>query len=163
MRFTVAAILAVASVAVAQSSTICAQDIVDACTDQFDREIKKCGGNEYMCLCDTYSKKLTCYDNCMGSDDRPPVQNQVTQFCLAAAPLSSASIASAKSAMSKASAAAATATTSTAPTATDASATSTQTTAEASGFNSQNTGAAMAVQIPMGGAFAVALGLAGML
>ncbi|KAF1970534.1 hypothetical protein BU23DRAFT_556747 [Bimuria novae-zelandiae CBS 107.79] len=174
MRFTIAVVLAAASVAVAQSSTgaapaaptsnqICAQNIVDACVDQYDRQVEKCGGNDYICLCDGYTNKLTCYNNCMGSEDRPPVQNQVTQFCLAAAPLSSASIASAKSAMSRASAAAATAATSSAAetTATDASAT--PTVASASGFGSENTGAAVAMQVPMGGAVAVLLGLAGLL
>lgn len=39
-----------------------------------------------MCLCDNYTNKLTCYNNCMSSQDRAPVQNQVTQFCLAAEP-----------------------------------------------------------------------------
>jgi hypothetical protein len=29
---------------------------------------------------------LICYNNCPSSDERPPVQNQVTQYCNAAAP-----------------------------------------------------------------------------
>lgn len=63
--------------------------------------------------------------------------------------------------MSKASAAAATATTATSAKATG-DATASETVASASGFNSENTGAASAVTLPVGGAFAVLLGLAGL-
>lgn len=37
-------------------------------------------------MCDVYTNVLTCYNNCPKSNERPPVQNQVTQFCQAADP-----------------------------------------------------------------------------
>lgn len=62
--------------------------IVDACVEGYQARITGCqkGGNDYICLCDVYRDVLTCYNNCPDSSDKPPVQNQVTQFCLAAEP-----------------------------------------------------------------------------
>jgi hypothetical protein len=96
MRFAAAIILASASLAVAQTTTAAspqptssdcdAQNIVDACRAGIQTQIDKCDGNDWMCLCDNYTNLLTCYNNCPDSNEKPPVQNQVTQFCNAAAP-----------------------------------------------------------------------------
>ena len=86
-----------AGLAAAQSSTtsaaasvytsdVCAQNIVDACVDGYKPQIDACKANDWICLCDNYTVLLTCYNNCPGSQDKPPVQNQVTQYCDAAAP-----------------------------------------------------------------------------
>lgn len=60
--------------------------IVDACRTGIESEIDKCKANDWICLCDNYTNLLTCYNNCPDSLDRSPVQNQVTSYCLAAAP-----------------------------------------------------------------------------
>lgn len=97
MRFAAAALILVsASVAVAQTTSAAApqptsseceaQNIVDACREGIQKQIDGCEGNDFICLCDNYTNLLTCYNNCPNSNERPPVQNQVTQFCLAAAP-----------------------------------------------------------------------------
>ncbi|KAL5382304.1 hypothetical protein DPSP01_006701 [Paraphaeosphaeria sporulosa] len=170
MRFTAALLVAGASAAAAATTSaaastptdfsICAQNIVDACVEQYDKQVDACGGNDYICLCDNYTNKLTCYNNCMGSEDRPPVQNQVTQFCLAAEPQRSASSASLASVWKTAG------TPSPAPTTSSASATgsseATQTSAD--GFSTQKTGAAVPVEIPaFGGVVAAVFGLVGLL
>ncbi|KAF2437295.1 hypothetical protein P171DRAFT_184549 [Karstenula rhodostoma CBS 690.94] len=169
MRFTAALLVAGASAAAAAAASkptdtgICAQNIVDACVEQYDKQIDACGGNDYICQCENYTNKLTCYNNCMGSADRPPVQNQVTQFCLAAEPQRSASSASLASVWKTAG------TPSPAPTTKSASATATgagettPTVESATGFGSQNTGAAVPVEIPVGGVLAVVFGLVGLL
>ncbi|KAJ4292392.1 hypothetical protein N0V90_009054 [Kalmusia sp. IMI 367209] len=176
MHFTATLVLAAASIAAAQTTSaaaavptdtgICAQEsvkltpinsIVDACVTQYDKQIKTCEGNDWICLCDNYTNKLTCYNNCMGSDERPPVQNQVTQFCNAAAPLKSSSLAAAKTESRSVSAPAST---STGESTTTGTSSASATVPSASGFA---TGAAVALGAPMGGAVAVLLGLAGML
>lgn len=96
MRFAAVAILASAAAVAAQTSspvptstgekTCDAQNIVDACKATIQTEIDKCKGNDWMCLCDNYTNLLTCYNNCPDSAEKSPVQNQVTQFCNAAAP-----------------------------------------------------------------------------
>lgn len=60
--------------------------IVDACVDQYQKQVDDCKGDDWICLCDNYTNLLTCYNNCPDSNEKPPVQNQVTQFCNAAAP-----------------------------------------------------------------------------
>jgi hypothetical protein len=94
MRFATLAILASAAVVTAQTSTASAggddkcdaQNIVDACKATIQTEVDKCKGNDWICLCDNYTNLLTCYNNCPDSAEKSPVQNQVTQFCNAAAP-----------------------------------------------------------------------------
>lgn len=99
MRFAAAfALLSAASLAAAQTTTAAgssptgsssecqAQNIVDACRAGIETQIEKCEGTDWICLCDNYSNLLTCYNNCPDSNERPPVQNQVTQYCNAAAP-----------------------------------------------------------------------------
>ncbi|KAF9738347.1 hypothetical protein PMIN06_009893 [Paraphaeosphaeria minitans] len=168
MRFTAALLVAGASAATAVAAStptdfsICAQNIVDACVHQYEKQVDACVGNDYICLCDNYTNKLTCYNNCMGSQDRPPVQNQVTQFCLAAEPQRSASSASLASVWKTAG------TPSPTPTTSSASATgssdATQTSSSADGFSAQNTGAAVPVEVPaFGGVVAVVFGLMGLL
>jgi hypothetical protein len=80
---------ALTSTAFAASSDVCeAQNIVDACVSGYSKRISDCeaNSNDWICLCDVYKDKLTCYNNCPDSNERPPVQNQVTQFCAAAEP-----------------------------------------------------------------------------
>ncbi|PSN64017.1 hypothetical protein BS50DRAFT_95456 [Corynespora cassiicola Philippines] len=98
MRFAALAIVASAGIAVAQTSSAAAttptgsssdcqaQNIVDACIEGYQSRIEDCSANDWICLCDVYNDVLTCYNNCPDSNERPPVQNQVTQYCNAAAP-----------------------------------------------------------------------------
>ena len=75
------------SAAAAQSTNACAaQNIVDACREGIQKQVDACKANDWMCLCDNYTNLLTCYNNCPDSNERPPVQNQVTSYCNAAAP-----------------------------------------------------------------------------
>jgi len=166
--FTAAALLASASFVAAQTTSAsapsatgacAAQNIVDACKKTIQGQIDDCGANDWVCLCDQYTNLLTCYNNCPGSPDRSPVQNQVTSFCNAAAPIKSASSASAASAAPTKSAKE-----SSSP---DATATSADTSATASGTgagaSSSPTGAASANLAPVGGALALVFGIAGLL
>lgn len=60
--------------------------ILDTCKAGIQTQIDTCKGNDWMCLCDNYTNLLTCYNNCPDDAGKSPVKNQVTQFCLAAAP-----------------------------------------------------------------------------
>jgi hypothetical protein len=60
--------------------------ILDTCKEGIQKQIDACKGNDWMCLCDNYTNFLTCYNNCPNDAGKSPVQNQVTQFCAAAAP-----------------------------------------------------------------------------
>ena len=60
--------------------------IVDACKTSIQGQIDDCKDNDWICLCAQYTNLLTCYNNCPNSPDRSPVQNEVTQYCNAAAP-----------------------------------------------------------------------------
>ncbi|KAF2704812.1 hypothetical protein K504DRAFT_461067 [Pleomassaria siparia CBS 279.74] len=136
------------------TSTACdAQYIVDVCRSRLEAEIKECGANDWICLCDHYTSLLTCYDNCPNSADRAPVTNQVSSYCAAAAPLKSASAADA--ATRAVSSTVATSAGVTAATGTQAVKTATAT--------ATATGAAGVRAVPAGGVFAVVLGLAGLL
>jgi len=179
MRFTTAlAVLASAGFAAAQStaasvataaqptsSSAClAQNIVDACVAGIQPQINACAGTDWICLCQQYQNLLTCYNNCPGLAARASVQNQVTSFCTAAAPLLSSSAAAAAT-MPHASTTAATAsgasganTMVTATTRGAATASGSQSAASAS-----PTGAAGFVAAPISGAVAIFLGLAGLL
>lgn len=98
MRFATLAVLASAGFAAAQTSSASspsatggsdscqAQNIVDACKEGIQKQIDDCSANDWICLCDNYTNLLTCYNNCPDSNERPPVQNSVTQYCNAAAP-----------------------------------------------------------------------------
>lgn len=84
-----AGLIALTSTAFAASSDECqAQNIVDACVEGYTERIKRCQdkSNDWICMCDVYRDVLTCYNNCPNSNEKPPVQNQVTQFCTAAEP-----------------------------------------------------------------------------
>ncbi|KAF2872471.1 hypothetical protein BDV95DRAFT_569812 [Massariosphaeria phaeospora] len=133
-----------------------AQNIVDVCSASIQKQVDACDANDWMCLCDNYTALLTCYDNCPKSDDRAPVQTQVTQFCAAAAPIKSASLASVATAGTKAAAQA----TSAMPTGSQVTQTATGTEATGIAFS---TGAARALSVPVGGSFAVLIGIAGLL
>ncbi|KAL5120577.1 hypothetical protein ACEQ8H_001596 [Pleosporales sp. CAS-2024a] len=73
-----------------------AQNIVDACVAGYQSRINACttNGNDFICLCDVYTDVLVCYNNCPNSQAKPPVQNTVTSYCNAAAPLRAAASAS---------------------------------------------------------------------
>lgn len=167
MRFTSALVLAAAAgLAAAQtktnaaptqsatSSSCDAQNILDTCKAGIQSQIDACTGNDYMCLCDNYTNLLTCYNNCPNDPVKSSVQNQVTQYCLAASPLSASSISAAKTAIQGASSTAAPPTTSAAASASAASASASS--------SSVNNGAGEVVA-PVGGVLALLLGVAGLL
>ncbi|KAF9693561.1 hypothetical protein EKO04_008136 [Ascochyta lentis] len=145
----VASLVALASTALAASDTCQAQSIVDACVAGYQDRIEKCNdnSNDWICLCDVYTYVLTCYNNCPDSNEKPPVQNQVTQYCTAAEPLRVASSASLASVAKTAKPASATSTSAT--TTGSATATGSGTAASASAFA---TGAASALTNPAGAA-----------
>jgi len=164
MRFTIAfAAAAAGSLAVAQTTTtasaaapssdICAMDIVKNCVSRYQTRIDKCNekSNDWLCLCDEYTNLLTCYNNCPSSQDKPPVQNQVTQYCNAAAPLKA----------SQSSVAATAVKTSAAPT--SASATSSAGTSIPSSQVQPERNDGQSLGVSVGGVFAFALGVANML
>jgi hypothetical protein len=96
MQLTTPLVLFAASLAAAQTTTnapptstgksCAAQNILDTCKEGIQKQIDTCKGNDWMCLCDNYTNLLTCYNNCPDDLGKSPVQNQVTQFCAAAAP-----------------------------------------------------------------------------
>jgi len=168
MRFSAITLLACAAAAAAQTTKaapggaeVCeAQNIVDACVFGYDQQLKNCPSTDYICQCDLYTNKLTCYNNCPDSAEKAPVANQVLQFCNAAAPLRSESAAS-RSAHE--------ATMTNKPAATTTGSTETEETGASralTGFGSgtatgpggaANTGAAAALVVPAGGALAALL------
>ncbi|ORY12236.1 hypothetical protein BCR34DRAFT_600794 [Clohesyomyces aquaticus] len=153
---------AASSAAAAPSSSACqAQNIVDACKVTIMNQVNACGQNDWICMCDQYTNLLTCYNNCPDSAEKPPVQNQVTQFCNAAAPLKSSSLA-ALSTRPVASIATSAAATSAAGTASGVVATGFGS-ATATGANAKKTGAAGQIAAPVGGLLAVMFGVAGFL
>jgi hypothetical protein len=82
-------LVALTTSAFAASSDKCqAQNIVDACVSGYKDRISNCekASNDWICMCDVYKDVLTCYNNCPDSNAKPPVQNQVTQYCAAAEP-----------------------------------------------------------------------------
>ncbi|KAF2848020.1 lytic polysaccharide monooxygenase [Plenodomus tracheiphilus IPT5] len=104
MRFSTAIAIALSATAslVAAQAKCEAQNIVDACVSGYQSRIAACNlkPNDYICMCDVYTDVLVCYNNCPKSNEKPPVQNQVTQFCQAAQPLRAAQSASVASAAS---------------------------------------------------------------
>lgn len=66
--------------------TLTHPSIVDACLAMQQTKVNNCGGNDWICLCESYQLVLQCYDNCPGDAERTTAQNQVTAFCNAAAP-----------------------------------------------------------------------------
>ncbi|KAF1955585.1 hypothetical protein CC80DRAFT_87300 [Byssothecium circinans] len=166
MRFFAAFAVLSASLAAAQSTSaasaapssgVCAMNIVENCVDQYKKRVDGCNAkpNDFICLCSEYQNYLTCYNNCPSSPDRSPIQNSATQYCEAAKPLQ-ASLSSVAATAVKTSAS----TSATGATSSGASATSAM--ASASGFANPS-GAAEALNIPMSGAFALMLGVAGLL
>ncbi|KAF2273219.1 uncharacterized protein EI97DRAFT_164563 [Westerdykella ornata] len=157
MRLAAVTLLASAAFVAAQSKCD-AQNILDACKVQYQNRINACKPNDYICYCEEYTNLDTCYNNCPNSDERPPVKNQVTQYCLAAEPLKSASSASAATASkTQTGSSESTATTAPSTTGTDAP------TGTGSATGTQKTGAADSLFVPAGGALAAALALAGLL
>ncbi|KAL6707197.1 hypothetical protein ACN47E_004744 [Coniothyrium glycines] len=163
MRFSTAVALvfsATAGFAAAQEKCA-AQTILDTCVAGYQTRIDDCNekGNDYICLCNVYKDVLVCYNNCPDSNARPPVQNQVTQFCQAAEPLQSAASASQASIASVAATQSRAATTTATPT--GGSATGSGTTAPSAGAFA--TGAASANGVKAGAAIVAMLGAAGFL
>ncbi|KAH7085168.1 hypothetical protein BKA63DRAFT_11986 [Paraphoma chrysanthemicola] len=160
MRFTTTLMaLAAAAGLVAAQNKCDAQNIVDACVSGYKSRIDACNANpnDFICLCDVYTDVLVCYNNCPNSNEKPPVQNTVTSYCNAAAPLRSAASASAASVASVA------ATQSRASSTAEASATGSRAAGSAtpSVGNFQSTGAAAAVGVPAGAAIVALLGAVG--
>jgi len=174
MRFTTAiAVLAstgfaaaqttLSSAAAPQSTGACdAQNIVDACVAGIQPQIAACGGNDWICLCQQYTNLLTCYNNCPGSPQGNTVQQQVTSYCGAAAPLISSSLAAAATMPHHSSSTPAAATTE-GPAATKSGAAAKSATGTAAGTTASSTGVAGVVAAPVGGVLALFLGLAGLL
>jgi cobalamin biosynthesis Mg chelatase CobN len=168
MRFSTVAILFSAGLAAAQTTTgpsspsstdTCqAQNIVDACLNTIQSQIDACDPNDWICLCDQYTNKLTCWNNCPDSNERPPVQNQVTQYCNAAAPLKSSSLAAAATMPKPSNTPSATATTTGGA---GSSNTASASISAASGFSTG--GAVGSIVPPVGGAVALLFGFAGLL
>jgi len=173
MRFSTAvAVLASAGFAAAQTTLSSAapkatgacdaQNIVDACVAGIQPQIAACGGNDWICLCQQYTNLLTCYNNCPGSSEGVTVQQQVTSYCGAAAPLISSSLAAAATMphpTTKKSAAA----TSEGAAATKSGAAAKSASGTAGAASATSTGVAGVVAAPVGGALALFLGLAGLL
>ena len=156
MRFATVFTVALSAAGFAAAQKKCdAQNIVDTCVAGYQSRIEACqkGGNDFICLCDVYRDVLVCYNNCPDSQDRSPVQNQVTSYCTAAEPLRAAASASAASVASVA------ATQSRAATSSVASATGSGTRVSSSPVASSfSTGAAAAVAAPAGAAIVAFLG-----
>ncbi|CAO2658817.1 Nn.00g065400.m01.CDS01 [Neocucurbitaria sp. VM-36] len=164
MRFSTAIAFALSATAslVAAADTCDAQNILDVCVSGYKSRIDECNKtpNDFICLCDVYRDVLVCYNNCPDSNEKPPVQNQVTQFCAAAEPFRASASASAASVASVA------ATQSHAATSTASSASGSQTgTASAASptASSFETGAASSFGVPAGAAVVAFLGAAGLL
>ncbi|KAJ4365309.1 hypothetical protein N0V83_008929 [Neocucurbitaria cava] len=142
-------------------------NILDACVSGYKSRIDGCNqkGNDYICLCDVYTDVLVCYNNCPNSNEKPPVQNQVTQFCQAAEPLrasASASVASVASVAATQSHAATS--TATATGSSDSSSSATGTNSAAVPTVSTFTGAgSSSFGVPAGAAVVAFLGAAGLL
>ncbi|KAF2035332.1 hypothetical protein EK21DRAFT_106872 [Setomelanomma holmii] len=151
MRFTTALMaLAAAAGLVAAQNKCDAQNIVDACVSGYKSRIDACNANpnDFICLCDVYTDVLVCYNNCPNSNEKPPVQNTVTSYCNAAAPLRAAASASAASVASVAATQKVSSATSAAASATGSRAAS----ATPSVGNFQSTGAAVPMAVPAGAA-----------
>ncbi|KAI8934034.1 hypothetical protein NX059_008802 [Plenodomus lindquistii] len=165
MRFSAAVAIAFSATAslVAAQDKCDAQNILDACVSGYKSRIDACNEkpNDFICLCDTYTDVLVCYNNCPDSNEKSPVQNQVTQYCEAAKPLRAAQSESVASAASVA------ATQSRASTAASATATSTESAtgsaSESSPTASTFADAANAVGMSAGAAVAALFGVAGLL
>ncbi|KAH9881198.1 hypothetical protein J1614_001693 [Plenodomus biglobosus] len=165
MRFSTAIAIAFSATAslVAAQDKCNAQNIVDACVSGYQSRIDACNEkpNDFICMCDVYTDVLVCYNNCPNSNEKPPVQNQVTQFCQAAEPLRASQSASVASAASVA------ATQSRASTVASATATATGSASgsasAASPTASTFAGAANAVGVSAGAAVAALFGVAGLL
>ncbi|KAJ4378220.1 hypothetical protein N0V86_005920 [Didymella sp. IMI 355093] len=154
MRSTLLLAGAAAFASTAFAADCAAQNIVDACVSGYQARIDACNknGNDWICLCDVYTDVLTCYNNCPDSNERSPVQNQVTSYCTAAEPLRAAASSSMASVASVAKTASHASSTAASATATG-SATGASASASAPAFA---TGAASSLVTPAGAA-AVAL------
>ena len=135
--------------------------IVDACVSGYKSRIDECNKkpNDFICLCDVHTDVLVCYNNCPNSNEKPPVQNTVTSYCNAAAPLRAAASASAASVASVAATQSRAPTASSAGTSATGSAASTSPTAKA--FVS-NAAAPAAYGAPAGAALVAFLGALGL-
>jgi len=159
MRSTTILFSAIALATTALAEDKCAaQNIVDVCVEGYQNRIAGCqkNANDWICLCDVYTDVLTCYNNCPDSNMKPPVQNQVTQYCTAAEPLRAA----ASSSMASVASVAKTATTAT-PTAASTSATGSAASA-ASSAAAFATAAANSLTTPAGAAVVALFAAAGL-
>ncbi|KAF8544081.1 hypothetical protein BDD12DRAFT_817916 [Trichophaea hybrida] len=76
ITFALAAVSAIA----AQQQECDAQNILDACSEQYKPRLDACKGNDWECFCTESTNLLTCYNVCPNAD-KSGVQNQVTSYC----------------------------------------------------------------------------------
>ncbi|PLB44001.1 hypothetical protein P170DRAFT_441439 [Aspergillus steynii IBT 23096] len=72
------------SAATATSNAICAKEILQACLERMEPQLKKCTPNRWDCLCEQTNNVLTCYNNCTGHADRLTTEQQRDSYCRAA-------------------------------------------------------------------------------
>ncbi|KAH8425753.1 GPI anchored serine-threonine rich protein [Aspergillus melleus] len=76
-----------AATAVPTSSTsdsTCAKEIVQACLERMEPQLKKCTPNRWDCLCEQTNNVLTCYNNCPSDPNRSTTAQQLDSYCRAA-------------------------------------------------------------------------------
>jgi hypothetical protein len=161
MRFSTAIAIAFsASASLVTAADKCdAQNIVDACVAGYQDRIKGCQdkANDWICMCDVYTDVQTCYNNCPKSNEKPPVDNQVIQYCTAAEPLRAAASASLASVASVAKTA-----TTAAPTSSATASATGSSSASASSAAPFQTGAAGVIGAPAGAALVALVGAVGL-
>ncbi|KAL2011731.1 hypothetical protein VTN00DRAFT_4449 [Thermoascus crustaceus] len=158
MRFlaTAATFLAVSVGLVAADYKCAAQNIVDACLESTEPQLKACTPNDWKCLCEQSNNVLTCYNNCPGHPNQFGAQQTKDSYCNAA-DANQPSSSTTKSAVSKTAASSVAAATAPAPTSTSGS----SSTSTGSGFAAATSGAAAPGAVVEAGSLlaAVALGL----
>ncbi|GAB7356893.1 hypothetical protein MBLNU459_g7755t1, partial [Dothideomycetes sp. NU459] len=86
---------ATAGIALAQSTTTssaaasgyscAAQTVLDACVSQLQPYTTECTGNDWNCLCNSWTNLQTCYNNCPGDPKAYSVGQSKSTYCQAAA------------------------------------------------------------------------------
>ncbi|KAI9039472.1 GPI anchored serine-threonine rich protein [Aspergillus affinis] len=66
------------------SDSTCAKEIVQACLERMEPQLKKCTPNRWDCLCEQTNNVLTCYNNCPSDPDRGTTAQQLDSYCRAA-------------------------------------------------------------------------------
>ncbi|PYH92107.1 hypothetical protein BO71DRAFT_411247 [Aspergillus ellipticus CBS 707.79] len=63
----------------------CAKNILDACLNIINPQLKNCEANDWKCLCDQSTSVLTCYNDCPSDSRHSAAADQKLQYCNAAA------------------------------------------------------------------------------